>query len=165
MQQFTFCPCGSNLAYHECCQPFHASIKTPETAEQLMRSRYSAFVSQKIDYIIETTVPAQQNFLDRKAIADWAKDTNWAGLEILNFNPKVDKNHASVEFKAYFTLLEKGEIKQNFHHERSYFVKIGKDNHTKWYFLDPTVLLDISQKQPCICGSGEKFKRCCGKFI
>lgn len=130
-----------------------------------MRSRYSAFVLQKVDYIIATTVPAQQAFLDKQAISDWAKQTDWAGLEVLNFNPKVDKNHASVAFKAFFNVLENGVINKKFHHELSFFVKIQQQNQAKWYFLDPTLNLAISQKQPCICGSGEKFKRCCGKFL
>lgn len=169
------CPCGSALPYSDCCQPLHdntaiaACSNIAKTAEQLMRSRYTAFVLQNVDYIIATTVPAQQALLDKQAISDWAKQTDWAGLEVLNFNPKVDKNHASVEFKAFFHELENGipiqKERKKFHHELSFFVKIQQHNQAKWYFLDPTVPLAVSQKQPCICGSGEKFKRCCGKFI
>lgn len=165
------CPCGSARSYSDCCQPLHdnkaiaACSNIAKSAEQLMRSRYSAFVLQKVDYIIATTVPAQQAFLDKQAISDWAKETDWAGLEVLNFNPKVDKTHASVAFKAFFNVLENGVINKKFHHELSFFVKIKQQHQEKWYFLDPTLNLAISQKQPCICGSGEKFKRCCGKFL
>lgn len=163
------CPCNSNLAYADCCQPFHENrdenLPFPDTAEQLMRSRYSAFVLQKTDYIVATTLPAQQPFLDKQAISDWAKDTDWAGLEVINHMPKLSKHHASVAFNAYFNVVENAETKRLFHHELSYFVKAGKDDVTKWYFLDPTLNMSISQKQPCICGSGEKFKRCCGKFL
>lgn len=164
-----YCPCNSNLAYTDCCQPFHENKDEnppcPDTAEQLMRSRYSAFVLQKTDYIVATTLPAQQPFLDKQAISDWAKDTDWAGLDVINHMPKLDKYHASVAFNAYFNVVENTEIKRLFHHELSYFVKAGKHDLTKWYFLDPTLNMSISQKQPCICGSGEKFKRCCGKFL
>lgn len=159
------CPCGSTFTYTNCCQPLHENTAIADTAERLMRSRYCAFVLQKVDYIIATTVPNQQALLDKQAISDWAKTTDWAGLDVINVNPKVDKNHASVEFNAYFNALENGESQKRYHYELSFFVKINQQNQARWYFLDPTVSLNISQKQPCICGSGEKFKRCCGKFI
>lgn len=37
------CECGSKVAYEECCGPYHAGAKLPETAEKLMRSRYTAY--------------------------------------------------------------------------------------------------------------------------
>lgn len=161
----TICPCQSTQTYQNCCEPFHNQTATPTTAEQLMRSRYSAFVLQNIDYIINTTVPAQQPLLDKQAISDWAKQTDWAGLQIINHIPKIGKRHAQVEFKAFFNQQLNTPNGQNFHHELSTFVKIIKADSEKWYFLDPKVTMTISQKSPCICGSGEKFKRCCGQFI
>ena len=50
----------------------------PETAEQLMRSRYSAFVLKNIPYIVQTTVPSQQTLLDEKALQDWADENAMA---------------------------------------------------------------------------------------
>ena len=183
------CPCqinplsaniGAPLLYTDCCQPFHDSLLSkeankigdvkPDTAERLMRSRYSAFVLVKPEYIVKTTLPSQQNLLEIKSIESWAKETDWAGLEIITHTPKLGKRHAQVEFKAYFNIsdntadsLEKIQA----HHELSAFVKVTDkaDNNASWYFLDPTVEMTVSQKQPCICGSGEKFKRCCGAYI
>ena len=161
----------SALIYADCCQPLHNYEHLATTAEQLMRSRYSAFVLQNVDYIIATTLPSQQPLLDILAIKTWASDTDWAGLEIVHHHPKIGKRHAQVEFKAYFTTAQDLQ----FHHELSAFVKIKvkTDNGEiakKWFFIDPTVDMAISgkaisQKQPCICGSGEKFKRCCGRFL
>ncbi|PNK60856.1 YchJ family protein [Psychrobacter sp. FDAARGOS_221] len=150
-----------NLAYADCCQPLHQGTAYAKTAEQLMRSRYSAFVMCLTDYIVDTTVPAQQASLDKSSIERWAKETQWAGLQILQHRPKLGKRHAQVEFNAYFHHLDQGTLALDAHHELSGFVLI--DN--KWYFLDPTVTMPVTQKQPCICGSGEKFKRCCGPFI
>ena len=173
------CPCrvltpGSILPYNECCEPLHNGSQLAQTAEQLMRSRYCAFVltrdNEKLsNYIVATTLPAQQALLDKVAINDWAINTSWAGLEIIEHNPKVGKRHAQVEFKAYFESPDDGLLgdkadkmtAQQSHHERSTFVKVQE----KWYFLDPTVTMNVTQKQPCICGSGEKFKRCCGQYI
>lgn len=183
------CPCQINpttettdapLSYQECCQPYHDAFYNDEidkadgikaeTAERLMRTRYSAFVLIKPDYIVKTTVPAQQGLLDVQAIKSWAMETDWAGLEIVEHKPKLGKRHAQVEFKAYFNTKDNandlaGKIQA--HHELSAFVKVtNKTNQdARWYFIDPTVRMNVSQKQPCICGSGEKFKRCCGMYL
>ena len=183
------CPCQINptaettdapLSYPDCCQPYHDAFYNnevdkadgikAETAKRLMRTRYSAFVLIKPEYIIKTTVPAQQTLLDVAAIESWAKETDWAGLEIVEHTPKLGKRHAQVEFKAYFNAKENANDlaeKLQAHHELSTFVKVQDktNNDVRWYFLDPTVAMTVSQKQPCICGSGEKFKRCCGGYI
>lgn len=176
------CPCQINpssdaksapLLYKDCCQPYHDRILNnetdkddgaePDSAERLMRTRYSAFVLVKPEYIVKTTLPAQQNLLDINAIEIWAKETKWAGLEIVTHTPKLGKRHAQVEFKAYFNTSENLQS----HHELSAFVKVADktNNDVRWYFLDPTVSMTVTQKQPCICGSGEKFKRCCAAYI
>lgn len=175
------CPCQINptvsattattlLSYENCCQKYHDNIGKREgikavSAERLMRSRYSAFVLVKTDYIVKTTVPSQQMLLDTQSIESWAKETDWAGLQMVEHTPKLGKRHAQVEFKAFYTTDNGYQA----HHELSTFVKImdksvDKQNE-RWYFLDPTVSVSVTQKQPCICGSGEKFKRCCGQFL
>ena len=106
-----------------------------------MRSRYAAFVLQNIGYIVHTTVPAQQPLLDAAALAQWAAQTEWLGLDVLRHDP-----HAGG--------------KREMHHERSAFVLANG----RWYFIDPTVPLP-SMKSACICGSGKKFKHCCGKWL
>ncbi|OBX10502.1 preprotein translocase subunit SecA [Gallibacterium salpingitidis] len=151
------CPCQSGLTYADCCQPLHQGSKMAENAEQLMRSRYAAFVLTEIDYIVATTVPAQQALLNRKALQQWSVNTKWDGLGVLKFIPEVDKAHALVEFKAYYLQ----ENKRMAHHELSAFVKIAN----QWYFLDPTVPIKLTMKQPCLCGSGKKFKQCCAPFL
>ena len=171
------CPCQINplsdasspLSYQECCQPYHESLAAPD-AERLMRSRYSAFVLVLPEYIVKTTVPAQQGLLDVQAIKSWAKETDWEGLEIVEHKPKLGKRHAQVEFKAYFNAKDNANDlaeKIQAHHELSTFVKVQDktNNDARWYFLDPTVAMTATQKQPCICGSGEKFKRCCGGYL
>lgn len=154
MQTNEPCPCQSGNAYENCCQAFHLGA-LPQTAAQLMRSRYCAFVLQNIPYIIASTAPSQQPLLDAQALADWAQNTQWLGLEVLP-QQTLDKTHAVVEFKAYF---QSTEGKQT-HHENSLFVNIDG----RWYFVDPTVPLP-SNKQPCLCGSGKKFKHCCGGWL
>nr|WP_315277035.1 YchJ family protein [uncultured Acinetobacter sp.] len=150
------CPCGQGN-YQHCCQPLHVGQAHAESASQLMRSRYSAFALQQIDYIVQTTALGQQASLDVGAIADWNNSNQWLKLEVLNSNEKLDKNHAQVEFKAHYHDGKQTQI----HHEISHFVQ----HQARWYFLDPTTGQQPTMKQPCICGSGKKFKQCCALFL
>lgn len=149
------CPCGSAHHYDECCGQYHEGA-LPKSAETLMRSRYVAFCLGKVDYIIKTTVPAQQALLDKSALKAWADSTNWVGL-VINGHTNVGKSHARVHFCAFYD----DEHGRHCHDELSAFVKVGE----RWYFLDPTVPLSLTNKQPCLCGSGKKFKACCAKFL
>jgi SEC-C motif-containing protein len=150
------CPCGQGQ-YAACCQPLHLKQQVAQTAEQLMRSRYSAFALQQINYILQTTALGQQSALDRAAIADWSQSNQWLKLDVVQHQPKLDKTHALVEFKAHYHDGTQAHV----HHEVSHFVL----HQQQWYFLDPTLDMQITMKQPCICGSGKKFKQCCAQFI
>ena len=150
------CPCQSGKNYGECCAPLHLAQTLPSDAQALMRSRYCAFMLKNIPYIVETTAPNQQSLLSINELTDWANQTRWLGLQIIQAKT-LSKIHALVEFDAAF-LGENGEVQH--HLERSIFVKINE----RWYFVDPTVPLP-SMKQPCLCGSAKKFKHCCGAFL
>ena len=150
------CPCGLG-EYASCCQPLHLGQAVAKTAQQLMRSRYSAFAKHDANYIQKTTALGQQSALDMAAISEWAQANQWLKLEIVEANEKLDKKHAMVEFKAHY---HDGEQAQT-HHERSFFVQ----HDSLWYFLDPTTDQIMTMKQTCICGSGKKFKQCCAAFI
>ncbi|MDK4697146.1 YchJ family protein [Kingella negevensis] len=153
------CPCQSSLSslsYFECCEPFHLRQSQPETAEQLMRSRYSAYVLQQIDYLVATTVPAQQNLLNQADMLAWSQQAQWLGLTVHQHIPKIGKRHAQVEFTARFA--ENGQAHE--HRELSAFVQIDG----AWFFIDATVPLP-SMKSLCFCGSEKKFKACCGQFF
>lgn len=150
------CPCGQGN-YSNCCEPLHLGQVKAHTAEQLMRSRYSAFAKHDIDYIVKTTAIGQQQSLDQVAIADWSKSNQWLMLEVIQAQEKIDKNHAQVEFKAHYHDGTQRQI----HHEISHFVQ----HEGAWYFLDPTTELKMTMKQACICGSGKKFKQCCAQYL
>ena len=150
------CPCQLSQPYANCCQPFHTGQRQPENAEQLMRSRYAAYALQQINYLVRTTVPAQQPLLDVNGIAQWSREAQWLGLTVHQHIPCIGKRHAQVAFTAHFA--EHGSARE--HHELSAFVQING----AWYFIDPTVPLP-SMKSPCICGSGAKFKACCGRHM
>ena len=150
------CPCGL-ASYAMCCQPLHLGVEQAQTAQQLMRSRYSAFALEQIDYLVATTALGQQSALDQAAIAAWSKANQWSGLEIVSHNEQLSKQHAQVEFKAHYH----DGTQARTHHELSHFVQ----HAGQWYFLDPTTEQQWAMKQPCICGSGKKFKHCCAVYI
>ena len=115
------CYCGSQKPYKECCEIFHKNGGKTETAEQLMRSRYSAFVLANGDYLMQTHHKSTRPIKEKKNIEKWAKSVQWIKLEVLETT--VD----TVKFNAFF--FENG--KPDVIHENSKFVK--ENNH--WYYL------------------------------
>ena len=81
------CPCRAmaqdKLPFAACCGPFLAHAKKPPTAEALMRSRYSAFATGNVDYLDKTLADDQRKDFDRAATGDWAKKSEWLGLDIV----------------------------------------------------------------------------------
>ncbi|WBX72322.1 YchJ family protein [Tenacibaculum retecalamus] len=118
------CPCNPSKKYSACCQKAHQNIETVLTAEQLMRSRYSAFVLANISYLHEshhsTTRPTQK---ENKEILSWTKSVEWVKLEVTNTTKGTFTDiTGTVEFKAYF--IENGAI--DLIHENSSFCKENK---------------------------------------
>ena len=141
------CPCGSGIALDDCCGKWHQGQPAP-SAERLMRSRYSAYTLGLIDYLVATTLPAQQAALDRDSMRAWSLGSTWLGLEVEG--SELIDTHAFVTFTARWHDSD-GEHR---HRERSAFVQQAG----RWYFIDPTVPLKAGRNDPCPCGSEQKFK-------
>lgn len=108
------CPCNPNKKYSDCCLKAHQNINSVTSAEQLMRSRYSAFVLAKIDYLqISHHTSTRPSKKEKKEILKWTKSVDWLRLEVLNTT--ID----TVEFKAFF--MENGKI--DVIYENSSFIK------------------------------------------
>lgn len=123
------CPCCSNKNYADCCAPFLAKGKNPETAEKLMRSRYTAYYLCNLDYIEKTMLsPALKNF-DKVSTLAWAKQVQWLGLKICSTrNDPQEPNISYVEFIAEYELS--GKIQTL--HEIS---KFRRQNNV-WFYVD-----------------------------
>ena len=148
------CPCGSGIALDDCCGKWHQGQPAP-SAERLMRSRYSACTLGLIDYVVATTLPAQQAALDRDSMRAWSLGSTWLGLEVEG--SELIDTHAFVTFTARW---HDGDGEHR-HRERSAFVQQAG----RWYFIDPTVPLKAGRNDPCPCGSGQKFKKCCAGYL
>lgn len=99
----TICPCGSGESYDQCCGKYHSGKAFVETAEELMRSRYSAYVMQCAEYIVDTTHPQKRKpRLKDDIISSW--DTiQWVRLEIIKTSQgSVEDKTGKVEFKAFY---------------------------------------------------------------
>lgn len=95
------CPCGSGSSYEACCGKFHLGPDLPETAEQLMRSRYSAFVTKSIPYLKDSLWPKYQKDFDEVGFTDRAANSLWLGLTILKTTGgTIDDTKGTVTFTA-----------------------------------------------------------------
>lgn len=123
------CPCKSRGTYTACCQPFHLGTAKPETAEQLMRSRYSAFFFRLVGYLLETTHPDTRHRNLKTHLEATIHEATWTHLTILgssNGGP-TDKT-GKVRFIAeYFENGGHHEL-----HEHSRF----KRHKGAWKYLD-----------------------------
>ena len=156
------CPCGSGASFATCCEPIITGARESETAEELMRARYSAFVTGAIDFIVASTHSRTRKEIDLAFIRDWSQNSVWRGLQILE-TKVINDDKAYVSFEAQFT---KNGQDQN-HREKSLFER--EDGH--WRFLtgdelkNPTVRYETprpGRNDPCPCGSGKKYKKCHG---
>lgn len=123
MSASTACPCGGGRPLAACCGPLHAGAPAA-TAEALMRSRYSAYVLRRVDYLLASWHPST-----RPASVDLpAPGPRWLGLEVRR-TWRIDDWHAGVEFIARWREGGAPAVRQ---HERSRFV--CEDG--RWFYLD-----------------------------
>lgn len=147
------CPCQSKKTYALCCEPFINGTARPQTPEQLMRSRYTAYTQGNTDYI-EATMrePALIGF-DKESVKLWALGVHWLGLEVIRA-PQAQVKRGIVEFIARY---EENGMARNIH-EVSEFARVG--GGSRWYYMSGKKPV-IERNAPCLCGSGKKFKKCC----
>ncbi|MBJ3815532.1 YchJ family protein [Shimwellia pseudoproteus] len=148
------CPCGSGLEYSLCCQPYLAEQQTAPTPAALMRSRYSAFVAHNADYLVATWHPQCQAQGLKAELENGFGATQWLGLTVYDQQNGSHPDEGFVSFVARFT--ENGTPGAII--ERSRFLK----ENERWYYIDG-VRPQFGRNDPCPCGSGKKFKKCCGQ--
>ena len=158
----TQCPCGSGLGFDACCGPLIAGAPAA-TAEALMRSRYTAYSQGNVAYLTSTLAPEVQGDFDPVEAHSTAANAQWQGLEIRSVTGGgPDDETGQVEFVARFRLRDDPRV----HHELSDFRREdgrwlcagGKMNPKQ----PPRSVAKIGRNDPCPCGSGKKYKKCCG---
>jgi len=158
------CPCGSGASFAACCEPIINGTREAETAEELLRARYSSFVTHTIDFIVDSTHTRARKDIDLSFIREWSETSTWRGLEIID-TKHVNDNKTFISFEAKFT--QGGEDHR--HRERSLFER----EDGQWRFVtgdelkNPTVRYETpppGRNDPCPCGSGKKYKKCHGSL-
>ncbi|MEQ8815827.1 MAG: YchJ family protein [Thalassobaculum sp.] len=156
------CPCGSGASLDDCCGPVLGGAAAP-TAEALMRSRYAAHVLRDFDHLQRTHAPETRGGFDRAAAERQAGGVEWLGLEIHAAGAGGASDDAgTVEFTARYR--EGGQARA--FREVSRF----RREQGRWVYVDGLPVpvaaapkaAKVGRNDPCPCGSGRKFKKCCG---
>jgi SEC-C motif-containing protein len=160
------CPCGSGLAYDLCCEPYITGMKRPATAEALMRSRYTAYTVQAVDYIIDTCVSGGERDIDRRATEKWSRESTWLGLHIIAVGKGGPADtEGSVEFEARY---EQDGFRKRYHEIGRFKKQDGRWLYDDGHMVPKTVVRSapkVGRNDPCPCGSGKKYKYCCGRQV
>lgn len=121
------CPCGTALSYTACCGLYIDSGNIPNTAEALMRSRYSAYTQAKISYIKRTMFGKAMLHFNAGDAKRWARRVQWMGLNVINTFSE-NENKAFVEFRAIF---KEGNALHTIHEVSEFHRMQGV-----WYYVD-----------------------------
>ncbi len=156
----TLCPCGSGRDLEACCGPVVRGEAPAASAEALMRSRYSAYVLKETEHLKRSLLPEDQAKHDAEGVRQWAETATWLGLTV--HAASEDGDRGEVEFTAAYEL----EGARQEHREKAEFER----RSGVWYYsggrvrgADPVVKgPKTGRNDPCPCGSGKKFKKCCG---
>ena len=145
MKNDELCPCASGKTFGQCCGPILNGEHKAETAVDLMRARYSAYAVGDVKFLFASSGPEVR-------------------AEIATEKGGKDDEEGEVSFVAHYAANgQKCE-----HREHATFRKIDGE----WRFIDGVIESNepyrreepkIGRNDPCPCGSGKKYKKCCGK--
>jgi SEC-C motif-containing protein len=126
------CPCCSGSTYARCCEPYLLGKKAPETAEKLMRSRFSAYAVGLAAYLAATTAAAEREKLDMRELKEYCRSLRCLGLEILSTRAGGPEDEVGeVTFRAKLVLNGRRFL----HKEHSRFVR----EDGRWVYRDGDV--------------------------
>jgi len=154
------CPCGTGKTFGQCCEPILKQQRPAATAEELMRSRFTAHVAHDDAHLHRSYVKtAREPFVPDEDTGD---RRNWTRLVIHSHDASTKPYMAYVDFTAYY---REGETEQALH-EKAEFQKV----EGKWLYTRPirqgpapikSTQAKVGRNDPCPCGSGKKYKQCC----
>lgn len=153
------CYCCSDKKFSQCCQPFVDGLALPNTAEQLMRSRFTAYAIRRYDYVLNTYSEEKQNTLSVTQLEESAAGAVWFALSVVPSQPASHSNQCdSVEFTAYYF---EGKSLFQLHETSHFIIEGGTWRYHDGELADDCGKLKYGRNLPCLCNSGKKFKQCC----
>jgi len=142
------CICGSNKEYQNCCGEIISHKREAQTAQELMRSRFSAYARGDANYLLFSSAKEHQFAEDIPLIEEFCANVSWLKLEILQSSER------EVEFKAYYKDAQGIKVL----HEKSNFLQ----EDGIWKYKDGELYNSkVERNEFCPCGSGKKYKKCC----
>jgi SEC-C motif-containing protein len=157
----TPCPCGSGKPFGQCCEPIIRQQRVAANAEEVMRSRFTAHVLGDYAHLHRTDLEtAKQPY---EPVQEEEGAVTWTRLEIHAHEPGPKPELAFVDFTAYF---KDGDAERALD-EKSEFQKVdGVWYYTRAVRTGPRPIKappKVGRNDPCPCGSGKKYKHCCGR--
>jgi len=152
------CPCGSGKPFNVCCLPVLRGERIPATAEELMRARFSAHATGDFAFLHRTYRPTAKL---PYAPEESSPTTEWTRLVVHSHSLGRTPDLAYVEFSAYG--LEQG-VEHVLHEKAEFIREDGAWTYTRPLREGPAPVVGgkkPGRNDPCPCGSGKKYKRCC----
>ena len=155
------CPCGSGRTFGQCCEPLLRQQRPAADAAELMRSRFTAHAVRDHRHLHRTYLTTSRKpYVEEKSSGP---EPTWTRLVVHAHEPGPKPDTAFVEFSAYY----KDGDEERALEEKSEFQRIAGN----WYYTrsvrvgPPPVKAapKVGRNDPCPCGSGKKYKHCCGK--
>lgn len=151
------CPCGSLKNFTQCCYLLISDQSSARTPAELMRSRYSAYVTQNVEYLISTWHNEYRVADLAESISLGFEHTEWQSLTIIDEIFESNNHEGYVEFIAKYR--DTATDRLNVIHERSQFIKLDAN----WYYTSG-IKPHLGRNDQCPCGSMKKYKKCCGQY-
>lgn len=153
------CYCGSGLTIDGCCGPILSGAQA-SSPEALMRSRYSAYVTGNLDHVERTHAPEIRRDFNRAEAERLASEVEWLGLDVRNATEDLDRGTVefAIRFRRQGQELAQYEVAEFCREDGQWLYAGGRTSANP----PPRHVVKIGRNEPCPCGSGKKFKKCCG---
>ena len=158
------CPCGSGLELEACCLPHIEGSTRPATAEALMRARYTAHCLGRYEFLTDSTHPGFREDASAEDIKQWSSLMSWQSLDILEtVGGGPEDETGEVSFCAHYLVHGMPQELR----EDAFF----RRENGQWFYVEGNVHArkplrrdspKVGRNDPCPCGSGKKYKKCCG---
>lgn len=159
------CPCSSGKEFEACCGPIVRGEAPALTPESLMRARYTAHCVGEFGFLETSVHSSTRESVDRDKLRKWSEMVTWQGLEVLGTEGGGPKDETGfVSFVARYSV---GDTPQEIREDAEFTRENGE-----WRYLDGNVhghtpfrreTPKTGRNEPCPCGSGKKFKKCCAQ--
>ena len=158
------CPCGSGRQYADCCQSIIEGTQSAPTAEALMRARYTAHAVNAYDFLETSMHSSTREKVDAPKLREWSQAVTWEGLDVHETTDGLEGDATGrVSFTAKYSV---NGVAQELREDAEFSRENGE-----WRYLDGDVqghtpyrreTPKVGRNEPCPCGSGKKYKKCCG---